>query len=134
MCVCIGNHGRDISLGNGASLGVRNGYMASLDAPSLADLLRFELRYIGPDDQSSQVHIVSLNKERLQGRPAYHFIATYVVGEVAWTKEVVLAVSAKQQETMIDYVAYLNTPSERFKALRPVFQNVLRSWRWHAIH
>ena len=121
-CVCMSDHGRDISLGPDAYITVYTGF---IDATLASELLRDVEAFRGNvDDLDFSVR--ELRETKLEENPAYRYVAVKQVGELERYRE---AVIAETPGGGIEYFVVIEAPEKIYRLKRPLFLSLLRSWR-----
>ena len=134
-CICTGNHGLRINVGNGSVLAVFADYAAELDSPTAGDILRGELdRIAGGAASAPDRHITSVETVRLKGRTGYRVrsVATSHVDDVAPDVD-------ETAYERLDYVffsggvrcvAFVRAQRRDFGRASKLFRALLDSWSW----
>src|SRR5258708_9192539 len=130
-CICIGNHGLSMDLGNGGVLGVFADYAAELDDPTLGDVLYKELERITSKDFAPAVHIKALDPFVLKGHRGFRVYAVSAANDLTGSPDPEIA--------RVDYiflgasgrcVIYMRSARVDFTSNKLFLTKLLKSWEW----
>lgn len=122
-CICMNDHGRDMALAGGGTIGICAGHNATSDAlPTIAfnDLNDFK-----GSTKGDELTIVSLDRIQWKAMGAYRYVARRENDGEATVRESVVATGRDGEM----FLLYIEAPQAQYDRYRPAFNAMLKSWR-----
>ena len=122
-CICMNDHGRDLALDGGGTIGIYADHNATSDTlPTIAfnDLSDFK-----GASKGDELTIVSLDRIQWKAMGAYHYVARRGHGGGETVRESVIATGRDGVMSLL----YIEAPQEQYERYRPAFNAMLKSWR-----